>query len=128
MGETIVYHQNSRTRFRPTDSTVILDTSMTLVNGRARRGIARQTKQAPVKAGDKQSLLQTTVAVDSTGYEVTNIDGAVHIEGSSVFSIQIGGAFIECNGVFAFTGKLASLVIVAPTPTPISITAVLHNL
>lgn len=124
----VIYHQNARTRFRPNDSTAILDTSVTLVNGRGRKGIARQTKQAPIKAGDKQSLSQTTVVVDSNGHMVQKIDGLLLIEGSFPFVVQIGGAFIECSGVFSFTGKLDALVIVAPEPTPISITAVLHNL
>lgn len=126
---TIISHQNAQTRFRPTDSTLIMDLSIQHVQGgRGRACIQRQTKQAPVKSGDKQSLSQTTTTVDSRGLELKNIDGMITIESSFPITIMIGGAALPCTGIFAMTGSIDSLIIVAAQPTAVSITAVVRNL
>jgi hypothetical protein len=126
---TSISHQNARTRFRPTDSTLIMDLSIQHVaGGRGRSLIKRQTKQAPVKGGDNQSLSQNTLTVDSRGVEVKNIDGMIAIESSFPITIMIGGAALPCTGIFAMTGSIDSLIIVAAQPTVVSITAVVRNL
>lgn len=125
---TAISHQSARTRFRPTDSTLIMDLSIQHVHGRGRDRIKRQTKQAPVKSGDKQSLSQTTTTIDALGMELKNIDGMITIESSFPFTVMIGGAALNCTGIFAMTGSIDSLIIVAAQPTAVSITAVVRNL
>ena len=125
---TAISHQSARTRFRPTDSTLIMDLSIQHVQGRGRVCIKRQTKQAPVKSGDNQSLSQITTTVDARGMELKNIDGMITIESSFPFTIMIGGAALPCTGIFAMTGSIDSLIIVAAQPTVVSITAVVRNL
>lgn len=121
-------HQDARTRFRPTDSTLIMDVSIQSVQGRGRIPIVRQTKQAPVKGGDRQSQYKASITVDANGHEVRDIDGMVMIETSFPVTILIGATPMECTGIFALTGSIPSLIIVAAQPTAVSITAVLRNL
>ncbi len=123
-----ISHQSARTRFRPTDATVIMEVNIQQVQGRGRSHIMRQTKQAPVKEGNRQSLSQTRTSVDANGLEIKNIDGMVTIESSFPITIMIGGAALPCTGIFAMTGSIDSLIIVAAQPTVVSITAVLRNL
>lgn len=125
---TVISHQNARTRFRPTDATLILDVSVQQVQGRGRSRIMRQTKQAPVKEGDRQSVSQYRTSVDSRGLELKDIDGMITIESSFPITIMIGGAALPCTGIFAMTGTIDSLIIVAAQPTVVSITSVVRNL
>lgn len=126
---TAISHQSARTRFRPTDSTLIMDLTIQHVQGpRGHGALMRQTKQAPVKSADRQSLSQTRTTVDSRGLELKDIDGMITIESSFPFTVMIGGAALSCTGIFAMTGSIDSLIIVAAQPTAVSITAVVRNL
>ncbi len=125
---TVLRHQNARDHFRPTDTTLILDVSVQSVQGRGRSQIVRQTKQAPVRGINGQSYSKSSVTIGPNGHEVKDIDGMIVIEASFPFVVMIGGAAIECTGIFSFTGSLASLILVAAQPTAVTITAVLRNL
>lgn len=125
---TRISHQDAASRFRPLDSTLIMDVAIQSVQGRGRSQVVRQTKQAPVRADDKQSYRKETVTITPNGYQLDNIDGMLMVETSFPISILIGNEAIECNGIFAMTGRLRSVVLVAATPTAATITAVLRNL
>ena len=123
-----IAHQNARTNFRPIDTTFLLDMTVTKVKGPVRARIIRQSKAAAMSGAAGQSLLQREFTADPKGEQFTNIDGLFFAEAGFPFIVMIGGDAIKCEGVFAFTGKISSLVILAEEPTNVTVTAVVRNL
>lgn len=121
-------HQSARQRFRPIDSTALLTMQLTHVTGRLQQTLIKQSMSAPIRAADGQSLRKETVVCTSKGYEVKDISGLVLIETSFPITLLIGGAQLQVTGVFAFTGSAEAIILVAETPTQVTITSIISNL
>lgn len=121
-------HQNARQRFRPIDSTALLTVQLTHVTGRLTQILTKQSKSSPIRVEDRQSLRKETVVCDAKGYEVKSVDGLILIESSFPITLLIGNSRIEVTGVFAFTGSTESIILVAETPTQVTITSIVSNL
>lgn len=117
-------HQNARKAFRPIDSSLQLAFTLQQVTGRSTQILTRQTVSSPVRHADNQFLRKDTIVCDGKGYLIENVAGLLLMESSFPFTVQIGSAAIQCSGLFAFTGKGESIVIVAEVPTQVSITSI----
>ena len=121
-------HQNARQRFRPVDSTAVLTMQLTHVTGRLQQTLTKQSMASPIRAEDGQSLRKETVVCTSKGYELKDVAGLVLIETSFPITLLIGNSKIQVTGVFAFTGSTDSIILVAETPTQVTITSIVSNL
>lgn len=121
-------HQNARQRFRPVDSTAVLTMQLTHVTGRLQQTLTKQSMASPIRAEDGQSLRKETVVCTSKGYELKDVAGLVLIETSFPITLLIGNSKIQVTGVFAFTGSTDTIILVAETPTQVTITSIVSNL
>lgn len=121
-------HQNARQRFRPVDSTAVLTMQLTHVTGRLKQTLTKQSMASPIRAEDGQSLRKETVVCTSKGYELKDVAGLVLIETSFPITLLIGSSKILVTGVFAFTGSTDTIILVAETPTQVTITSIVSNL
>ncbi len=96
--------------------------------GRMQQTLIKQSMSAPIRAADGQSLRKETVVCTSKWYEVKDISGLVLIETSFPITLLIGGAQIQVTGVFAFTVSAEAIILVAETPTQVTITSIISNL